>query len=326
MDDLAHRLANRSRRQRPGGGRRSSCTAPGPTAALRAADRGRARRRARCRDPRRRAAAPWTPVDGCRPAVPRLEAGVDGPGLRADAGRARRHRRAAVPRGSRSTFTLGRVRRPRRAGRCAAGDPLPVGDRGAPARRRCCRRPGARPSRHDWDDRRARSGPHAAPEFLTAAGVDELFAAPTWTVHFNSARTGVRLIGPPPRWARADGGEAGLHPSNIHDTGYAIGAVDLTGDTPGHPRAGRPEPGRVRLPAPSWRRPSAGSSASSRPVTACASCRGPRRRPPGRRADAAARWATRRRRRRAERSGRRCAAAARPRPATRRTAPGDAGR
>ena len=29
-----------------------------------------------------------------------------------------------------------------------------------------------------------------------------------------------------------DGGEAGLHPSNIHDTGYAIGAVDLTGDTP----------------------------------------------------------------------------------------------
>ncbi|MET0147425.1 MAG: carboxyltransferase domain-containing protein, partial [Ilumatobacteraceae bacterium] len=29
-----------------------------------------------------------------------------------------------------------------------------------------------------------------------------------------------------------DGGEAGLHPSNIHDTGYAIGAVDITGDMP----------------------------------------------------------------------------------------------
>jgi urea carboxylase len=27
----------------------------------------------------------------------------------------------------------------------------------------------------------------------------------------------VRLIGPAPLWARADGGEAGLHPSNIHD-------------------------------------------------------------------------------------------------------------
>jgi urea carboxylase len=42
----------------------------------------------------------------------------------------------------------------------------------------------------------------------------------------------VRLVGPKPLWARASGGEAGLHPSNIHDTGYAIGSVDITGDTP----------------------------------------------------------------------------------------------
>jgi urea carboxylase len=39
-------------------------------------------------------------------------------------------------------------------------------------------------------------------------------------------------VGPKPRWARADGGEAGLHPSNIHDNPYAIGAVDFTGDMP----------------------------------------------------------------------------------------------
>jgi len=51
-------------------------------------------------------------------------------------------------------------------------------------------------------------------------------------VHFNSARTGVRLIGPRPQWARADGGEAGLHPSNIHDNAYAVGAIDFTGDMP----------------------------------------------------------------------------------------------
>jgi urea carboxylase len=51
-------------------------------------------------------------------------------------------------------------------------------------------------------------------------------------VHFNSSRTGVRLIGPKPQWVRADGGEAGLHPSNIHDNPYAIGAVDFTGDMP----------------------------------------------------------------------------------------------
>jgi urea carboxylase len=51
-------------------------------------------------------------------------------------------------------------------------------------------------------------------------------------VHYNSSRTGTRLIGPKPEWARRDGGEAGLHPSNIHDNAYAIGAVDFTGDMP----------------------------------------------------------------------------------------------
>jgi urea carboxylase len=51
-------------------------------------------------------------------------------------------------------------------------------------------------------------------------------------VHFNSARTGVRLLGPRPSWARDDGGDAGLHPSNIHDTPYSVGAVNFTGDLP----------------------------------------------------------------------------------------------
>jgi urea carboxylase len=40
------------------------------------------------------------------------------------------------------------------------------------------------------------------------------------------------LIGPKPEWARPDGGEAGLHPSNVHDTPYSVGAVNFTGDTP----------------------------------------------------------------------------------------------
>ncbi|HWF55048.1 MAG TPA: 5-oxoprolinase/urea amidolyase family protein [Solirubrobacteraceae bacterium] len=74
-------------------------------------------------------------------------------------------------------------------------------------------------------------GPHAAPEFFTEADI-EAFYATDWEVHFNSARTGVRLIGPRPQWARGDGGEAGLHPSNIHDTPYSVGAVDYTGDLP----------------------------------------------------------------------------------------------
>ncbi|MFC3299005.1 urea carboxylase [Arthrobacter agilis] len=74
-------------------------------------------------------------------------------------------------------------------------------------------------------------GPHGAPEFFQREDIDELFAT-DYEVHFNSARTGVRLIGPKPRWARNDGGEAGLHPSNIHDTAYSVGALDFTGDTP----------------------------------------------------------------------------------------------
>ncbi len=74
-------------------------------------------------------------------------------------------------------------------------------------------------------------GPHGAPDFFTDADI-EMFFATDWKVHYNSDRTGVRLIGPKPQWARKDGGEAGLHPSNIHDNAYAVGAVDFTGDMP----------------------------------------------------------------------------------------------
>ncbi|MGC1507693.1 urea carboxylase [Ketobacter sp.] len=83
---------------------------------------------------------------------------------------------------------------------------------------------------HDWE-LRVIYGPHGAPDFFTAEDIDAFFAA-TWEVHYNSSRTGVRLIGPKPTWARTSGGEAGMHPSNIHDNAYAIGSVDFTGDMP----------------------------------------------------------------------------------------------
>ncbi len=83
---------------------------------------------------------------------------------------------------------------------------------------------------HDWEIG-VLYGPHGAPDFFTDADIDMFFAT-DWEVHYNSSRTGVRLIGPRPQWARKDGGEAGLHPSNIHDNAYAIGAVDFTGDMP----------------------------------------------------------------------------------------------
>jgi len=74
-------------------------------------------------------------------------------------------------------------------------------------------------------------GPHGAPDFFLDEDIDTFFAT-SWEVHYNSARTGVRLTGPRPKWARTDGGEAGLHPSNLHDNAYAVGAVDFTGDMP----------------------------------------------------------------------------------------------
>lgn len=74
-------------------------------------------------------------------------------------------------------------------------------------------------------------GPHCTEEFLQPEYLQQLTDT-KWEVHFNSSRTGVRLIGPAPFWTREDGGEAGLHPSNIHDNAYAIGTLDLTGDMP----------------------------------------------------------------------------------------------
>jgi urea carboxylase len=131
--------------------------------------------------------------------------------------------------GSRSTFTLGHFGG--HSGRALlAGDTLHL--RGADG----CAPPSAIPVEliphmaEDWT-LGVLDGPQGAPDFFTGADIESIFAA-EWTVHYNSSRTGIRLIGPKPAWARKDGGEAGLHPSNIHDNAYAIGAVDFTGDMP----------------------------------------------------------------------------------------------
>ena len=74
-------------------------------------------------------------------------------------------------------------------------------------------------------------GPHGAPDFFTEESIAAFFAT-DWDVHYNSNRLGIRLNGPKPTFAREDGGEAGLHPSNIHDTEYAVGSINFTGDMP----------------------------------------------------------------------------------------------
>jgi urea carboxylase len=74
-------------------------------------------------------------------------------------------------------------------------------------------------------------GPHAAPEYFTEDGMRMFFETP-WRVHHNSARPGVRLIGPKPEWARSNGGAGGSHPSNVIDNVYAVGTINFTGDMP----------------------------------------------------------------------------------------------
>jgi urea carboxylase len=130
--------------------------------------------------------------------------------------------------GSRATFSLGGFGG-HAAGVLRVGDVLHIGSEFGDA-----------PDPPDPDERPVLTrswelgvlyGPHGAPDFFTDHDIETLFTA-EYEVHFNSARTGVRLIGPRPEWARRDGGEAGLHPSNIHDNAYAVGAVDFTGDMP----------------------------------------------------------------------------------------------
>ena len=128
--------------------------------------------------------------------------------------------------GSRSTFTLGGFGG--HAGRALqVGDVLPVGKTFAPVPVSSVKAP---VWSNEWTIR-VQYGPHGAPDFFTPGDM-EMFFSTDWKVHYNSNPTGIRLIGPKPTWARHDGGEAGLHPSNIHDNAYAIGAVDFTGDMP----------------------------------------------------------------------------------------------
>jgi urea carboxylase len=130
--------------------------------------------------------------------------------------------------GSRSAFTLGEFGG--HAGRAVlTGDTLHLGGggTGAPVALSAQALPEIG---REWT-LRVLYGPHGAPDFFTADDIAMILQA-AWKVHYNSNRTGVRLSGPKPQWARADGGEAGLHPSNIHDNAYAVGAVDFTGDMP----------------------------------------------------------------------------------------------
>lgn len=127
-----------------------------------------------------------------------------------------------------STFTLGQF-----GGHCGrairAGDVLALTDMPAAPPRRLPE--DLKPAIGKTWKLHVTYGPHGAPDYFTENDIETFFAS-EWEIHYNSSRTGVRLIGPKPEWARSDGGEAGMHPSNIHDNAYAVGTVDFTGDMP----------------------------------------------------------------------------------------------
>ncbi|MZR63759.1 urea carboxylase [Alcanivorax sp. DP30] len=131
--------------------------------------------------------------------------------------------------GSRSTFTLGQFGG--HGGRALrTGDVLHVAeDTGTPSQFEVP--DNLKPALGKQWTLRVIYGPHGAPDFFTDDDM-AMFFSTDWQVHYNSSRTGIRLVGPKPNWARSDGGEAGMHPSNIHDNAYAVGTVDFTGDMP----------------------------------------------------------------------------------------------
>jgi urea carboxylase len=170
----------------------------------------------------------WTPID-VRPGSTLRVGGVVGPGARAYLA-VRGGIDGDEYLGSRSTFTLGGFGG--LEGRAlAAGDVLQVAADDVAGAVVTAIPPAVRPDLTTSWRIGVLDGPHGAPDFFTDGDIETLFDT-GWEVHHNSARTGVRLIGPKPTWARPDGGEAGLHPSNIHDNAYGIGTIDFTGDMP----------------------------------------------------------------------------------------------
>lgn len=135
--------------------------------------------------------------------------------------------------GSRSTFTLGQFGghggRALHTGDVLHFESTGVGE-GVTKEGLTIHQPGQAQPLKEWT-LRIIYGPHGAPDFFTEEDINRLFSA-KWEVHYQSSRTGVRLIGPKPQWSRSDGGEAGMHPSNIHDNAYALGSIDFTGDMP----------------------------------------------------------------------------------------------
>ena len=147
--------------------------------------------------------------------------------------RARRLRRARRTSAVASTFTLGGFGG--HGGRALQpGDVLTIGRRARP--RRCA---DGRVARRATDRRSRTAGSSAWSTARTARPTSSPTTASPTLFATDWTRCTTTRRAPACGWSArrpsgpgADGGEAGLHPSNIHDTAYAVGAVDFTGDMP----------------------------------------------------------------------------------------------
>lgn len=81
----------------------------------------------------------------------------------------------------------------------------------------------------EWDIQ-VMHGPYCE-GYLTPDDI-ETFYNTTWEISHNASRSGIRLIGPRPKWARQNGGDGGSHPSNVIEYGYPMGGLNFTGDEP----------------------------------------------------------------------------------------------
>jgi urea carboxylase len=135
--------------------------------------------------------------------------------------------RKALVLGSAATFARGGVGGPA----ISAGDELALAapKAGGP---RLVLRPNAIPAIGDPAVIEVTAGPHF--DWLDETGIGAL-VGDVWTVSSQSDRTGIRLTGPKvsfSRRAREKAPENGPEPTNVINTGYAIGGVNLCGDTP----------------------------------------------------------------------------------------------
>jgi urea carboxylase len=87
-----------------------------------------------------------------------------------------------------------------------------------------------RPQYSDHYEINAMVGPYDE-GYLTPEDIEMIYET-KWKISHNASRSGIRLIGPVPKWARSSGGEGGAHPSNLIEYGYPLGTLNWTGDDP----------------------------------------------------------------------------------------------